>query len=111
MSKKIIEDKLKETEYKIKNNNKLNRTDIEKAINLIINDVSSLDELKEHLGDFIKRSGVREIGFKTYYSPRNDLVEEDRTLSFLDDIFSFRSVRERFLNAEIQRSEKNRAIR
>jgi hypothetical protein len=96
LSDKQIEDKLKPIENRIKYNNNFTRADVQEMINSIIYHVESYDELKKHLEDMIIRTGVKKIGIRTMYTPRQGLTEEDKTLSFLKDLRSYQLIGERF---------------
>jgi len=109
-----IEYKLKPVENRIKQkgSKKFYREDIQNAINLIIWNVPSLEELERQLKNLISgRAGIRDIGYKTFYTPRGDLVEEDKTFHFVRDIYSFRGVKERFGNGKDGKREESGALR
>ena len=95
-----IEAKLKDIEVEIRNKNNFDRETIQRIINRIIYNVSSLEELKTHMTELIKtRAKIKIIGMKTFYTPREDLKETDKTLDFLSDIKSYMKVKERFPDA------------
>lgn len=92
----LIESKLKSREVIMKSKNDFSREDIQLAINSILYDCESLDELKKSLEDVIKRTGIKKVGFKTTYTPREGLVEGEKTFGFLSDILTYIGVTKRF---------------
>ena len=90
-----IQNKFKNIEKNIKGRNNFTRADIQEALNGIRGYGFSPDFKKEKLKEMIGRTGVRDIGFKTLYQPRGDLKEEDKTMDFLKDIYSYDGVIER----------------
>ena len=89
--------RLKPIENKIKSNpRKLSREDIQNAVNIIIWKTESFDELKDTLKKLVKRAGIKILGMKTLYTPREDLEETDKTYEFLSDLWTYRNVRERY---------------
>ena len=90
-----IQNKFKNIEKNIKGRNNFTRADIQEALNEIRGQGFSPDYKKEKLKEMIGRTGVRDIGFKTLYQPRGDLKEEDKTMDFLKDIYSYDGVLER----------------
>jgi len=91
-SNKQIEEKLKVIEGGIKLKKNFTRYDIQSALDLIAGYGYSVADKKNFLKELILRSGVKKIGIKTNWTPREDLEEEDKTLKFLDDILSYRGV-------------------
>ena len=92
-----IIDKLMPVEKKIKANpRKFSREHLNNAIQSILYDVESFDELIEQIKKLTVRSGIKIIGIKTLYSPRLDLDEVDKTNDWIKDVLSYKGVRERF---------------
>jgi hypothetical protein len=96
LTDKQIEDKLKPIENKIRNLNNLTRGDIQDMINTIIWYMESYDELKKYMEEMVVRTGVKNIGVRTTYTPRQGLKEEDKTLHFIKDLRTYRLIEERF---------------
>jgi len=90
-----IQNKFKDIENKIKAKNNFTRTDIQEALNGIKGYGYSPDYKKEKLKEMIGRTGVKVIGIRTLYEPRGNLKEEDKTMDFLKDIYSYSDVIER----------------
>ena len=91
-----LEDKLKLIETKIKNKNNFNREDVQNAIHIAIKNCDNLRELKDTIKAMITRTGVVKIGFKTFYTPRTELEEENKTFGFLSDIKSYMGIRQKY---------------
>jgi len=89
-----IEKRLKDIENTIKSKNDFSRADIQKALNRIKGKGMFISEKKIALRKMIGRTGVKDIGIRTTYTPRQGLKEEDKTLKFLDDIKSYRGILE-----------------
>jgi len=94
----IIGLRLKKVKNRIKAKNNFCRSDIQEAIDLIINDCQTYNKLKKTLQDMIKESGVKKIGIRTVYTPRDGLKEVDKTLEFIKDLRSYKGVEERFFS-------------
>lgn len=90
-----IERKLEPIAKKIKAKNDFSRADVQEALNRIYGQGLSPDRKKEILKKMIEGTGIKKIGLKTLYTPREDFREEDKTLKFLDDLYSYRGVVER----------------
>jgi hypothetical protein len=90
-----IKIKLQDIESKIKQKNNFSREDVQTALNAIRGYGFSVDRKKEILKDMIARAGIKIIGLKTLYTPRQGLTETDKTLDFLSDIYSYHGVIER----------------
>jgi len=89
--------KLLPTEKKIKANPKnFSREHLNNAIQTILYDVESFDELIEQLKKMIDRSGVKKIGMRTLYTPRIGLDEVDKTHDWISDVLSYAGVKKRF---------------
>jgi len=89
-----IEQRLLKIENKIKGKNDFSRDDVQKALNAIRGKGLRIEEKKEALKNMIGRTGVKNIGIKTLYTPRQGLKETDKTFEFLSDIKSYRGVLE-----------------
>jgi len=87
-----IQDKYKNIENRIKTGGNFTRTDIQESLDKIKGYGYSPDFKKQKLSEMIKRTGVRVIGIRTTYTPREDLKEEDKTMDFLKDIYSYSGV-------------------
>jgi len=96
LSAKQIEDKLKVIEDGIKLKKDFTRHDIQSALDMLRGYEYTIEEKKKQLREMILRSGVKKIGIKTSYAPREELTEEDKTFRFLDDILSYRGVIEEY---------------
>lgn len=97
LSEQKIIDKLMPIEKKIKANiRKFSREHLNDAIQSILYDVESFDELIASLKALTKRAGIKVIGIKTLYTPRIDLDEVDKTNDWIKDVLSYKGVRERF---------------
>ncbi len=97
LSEQQIIDKLMPIEKRIKANpRKFSREHLNDAIQKILYDVESLDELIGSIKELTKRSGVKIIGIKTLYTPRQDSDEVDKTNDWIKDVFSYKGVKERF---------------
>ena len=93
---KIIE-KLMPIEKKIKANpRKFSREHLNHAIQTILYNCESFDELIEQLKKLTVRAGIKIIGMKTLYTPRGDLEEIDKTNDWIKDVLTYDGVRERF---------------
>ena len=90
-----IQNKLKDIENKIKAKNNFTRADIQESLNKIRGYGFSPDYKKEKLSEMVTRTGIKDIGIRTIYTPREGLKEEDKTLAFLSDIYSYTGVIER----------------
>ena len=90
--------KLMPVEKKIKANpRKFSREHLNNAIQTILYDVESFDELIEQIKKLTVRSGVRVIGVRTLYTPRNDINDVvDKTNDWIKDVLSYPGVSERF---------------
>jgi hypothetical protein len=96
LSEAQITDKLKPIENKVKQRNNLYREDIQAMINTIIYNVSSYKDLCKYLEDMVRRTGVKNVGIRTKYVPREGLYEVDKTLDFIKDLRTYLLVNERF---------------
>ena len=93
---KII-DKLMPIEKKIKANpRKFSREHLNNAIQSILYECESFDELIEQLKKLTVRAGIKVIGMKTLYQPRGDLEEVDKTNDWIKDVLTYKNLRERF---------------
>ena len=89
-----IINKLKPIESKIKAKNTFYREDIQLALNAIWGQGLSPDKKKEILSAMIGRTGVKIE--RSFYSSRIQNYEYgDRTYAFLDDLDTYRGIRER----------------
>ena len=87
-----IQDKFKNIENRIKTGGYFTRTDIQEALDKIRGYGYSPDFKKQKLSEMIKRTEVKIVGIRTTYTPREDLKEEDKTMDFLKDIYSYSGV-------------------
>jgi len=90
-----IKIKLKDIESKIKQKNDFSREDVQIALDSIRGYGFSPYRKKEILKEMMVRIGIKIIGLKTLYTPRQGLTETDKTLDFLSDIYSYHGVIER----------------
>ena len=90
-----IQDKFKNIENRIKTGGYFTRNDIQEALDKIKGYGYSPDFKKQKLSELIKRTNVKVIGIRTIFEPRGNLKEEDKTMDFLKDIFSYDGVIER----------------
>jgi hypothetical protein len=95
LSEVEIRNKLSDIEKKIKGKNDFTRADIQTALNQLRGYGYSPEYKKEKLTEMIRRTGVKEIGIRTTYTPREGLKETDKTNDFLKDIYSYIGVIER----------------
>ena len=96
LSNKQIELKLKDIEDIIKSRDDFTRYNIQSALDSIKGMGLNINDKKMILKKMIERSGVKKIGLKTSYEPRQELKEGDKTFKFLDDILSYRGVIEEY---------------
>jgi microsomal dipeptidase-like Zn-dependent dipeptidase len=84
-------------EKKIKANTKrFSREHLNMAIQSILYEVDSFDELIRHIKELTSRAGIKVIGMKTLYTPRGELEEVDKTNDWIKDVLSYDGVMERF---------------
>lgn len=89
-----IKNKLKPIEDKIKFRKDFTRTDIQNALNEIYGQGLSPDNKCQILKSMVGRTGIKKIGIRTVYKPREDLKEVDKTYDFIKDIYSYKGVLE-----------------
>ena len=97
LSELEIRERLEPVTKRIKMQNNFSRADIQDCLNRLYGKGFSPERKKEILKKAIEGTGIKKIGLKTLYTPRADhsIGEEDKTLKFLDDIYSYRGVVER----------------
>ena len=91
-----VAEKLLPIEKRIRNMNNFSRADVQDSLNAIWGNGYSPDKKKEILKDMIARTGVKNIGIRTLYTPRAGLTEGDKTMDFLSDLMSYSGVKERY---------------
>jgi hypothetical protein len=91
-----IQQRLSKIEANIKMKNDFSREDIQNSINMLRYKGFSPERKRDILKQMIGRTGVKRIGLKTLYTPRADhsIGEEDKTLKFLDDLYSYRGIKD-----------------
>jgi len=86
---KQIEIDLKDIENTIRNKNKFDREDIQKALDKIYGKKYNPDRKKEILKNLIERTSVKIQGIQTIFNG-NELENVDKTYDFLKDLDSYR---------------------
>ena len=89
-----IKNKLKNIEDKIKFKKNFTRTDIQNALDEIYGQGLSPSSKCQILKSMVDRTGIKDIGIRTVYKPRENLKEVDKTYDFIKDIYSYKGVLE-----------------
>ena len=87
---------LNKIEIRIKQKMDFSRADVQDALNRLRRRGVTPEQKAQFIKAMVLRSGVKKIGIKTLYTPRSDFPpkEVDKTLDFLQDLYTYNGVNE-----------------